>query len=95
MDFPVAPQAESDLDEIGHFLATQSSNIDVADRVIDSIKVADFWAPPVSRYAARAVGSAAICYSAYYSSGALDANHSKRLHYSRCAWSADDRVVLQ
>ena len=37
MDFRVAPQAESDLDEIWYFLATQSSNIDVADRVIDSI----------------------------------------------------------
>ena len=37
MDFRVAPQAESDLDEIWHFLATQSSNIDVADRVIDSV----------------------------------------------------------
>ena len=37
MDFRVAPQAESDLDEIWHFLATQSSNIDIADRVIDSI----------------------------------------------------------
>ena len=32
-----APQAESDLDEIWYFLATQSSNIDVSDRVIDSI----------------------------------------------------------
>jgi toxin ParE1/3/4 len=37
MDFRVAPHAESDLDEIWYFLATQSSNIDVADRVIDSI----------------------------------------------------------
>jgi hypothetical protein len=37
MDFRVAPQAESDLDETWYFLATQSSNIDVADRVIDSI----------------------------------------------------------
>jgi toxin ParE1/3/4 len=37
MAFRVAPQAESDLDEIWYFLATQSSNIDVADRVIDSI----------------------------------------------------------
>ena len=37
MDFRVAPQAESDLDEIWYFLATQSSSIDVADRVIDSI----------------------------------------------------------
>ena len=35
MDFRVAPQAESDLDDIWYFLATQSSNIDVADRVID------------------------------------------------------------
>jgi hypothetical protein len=26
MDFRVAPQAESDLDEIWYFLATQSSN---------------------------------------------------------------------
>ena len=33
MDFRVAPQAESDLDEIWYFLATQSSNIDVAVRV--------------------------------------------------------------
>jgi plasmid stabilization system protein ParE len=37
MDFRVAPQAESDLDEIWYFLAIQSSSIDVADRVIDSI----------------------------------------------------------
>ena len=37
MDFRVAPQAESDLDEIWYFLATQSSNVDVADRMIDSI----------------------------------------------------------
>ena len=37
MDFRVAPQAESDLDEIWYFLAAQSSSIDVADRVIDSI----------------------------------------------------------
>ena len=37
MDFRVAPQAESDLDEIWYFLATQSSNIGIADRVIDSI----------------------------------------------------------
>jgi len=37
MDYRVAPQAESDLDEIWYFLATQSSSIDVADRVIDSI----------------------------------------------------------
>jgi len=36
----VAPQAESDLDEIWYFLATQSSSIDVADRVIDSITAA-------------------------------------------------------
>ena len=33
----VAPQAESDLDEIWFFLATQSSSIDVADRVVESI----------------------------------------------------------
>jgi len=37
MALRVAPQAESDLDEIWYFLATQSSNIDVADRAIDSI----------------------------------------------------------
>ena len=37
MDFRVAPQAESDLDDIWYFLATQSSSIDVADRVVDSI----------------------------------------------------------
>ena len=37
MDFRVAPQAETDLDEIWYFLATQSSSIEVADRVIDSI----------------------------------------------------------
>jgi plasmid stabilization system protein ParE len=37
MDLRVAPRAESDLDEISYFLATQSSNIDVVDRVIDSI----------------------------------------------------------
>ena len=34
MDFRVAPQAESDLDQIWYVLATQSSNIDVADRVM-------------------------------------------------------------
>ena len=39
MDFRVAPQAESDLDDIWYFLATQSSSIDVADRVVDSITV--------------------------------------------------------
>ena len=33
----VAPQAESDLDEIWHFIASQSSKIEVADRLIDSI----------------------------------------------------------
>jgi len=32
-----APQAESDLDEIWYFLATQSNSVHVADRVIDSI----------------------------------------------------------
>lgn len=37
MDFRVAPQAESDLDEIWYFLATESRNVDVADRVVDSI----------------------------------------------------------
>ena len=37
MDSRVAPQAESDLDEIWYFLATQSRNIDVADRVVDSL----------------------------------------------------------
>ena len=37
MDYRVAPQAESDLDDIWYFLATESSSIDVADRVIDSI----------------------------------------------------------
>jgi toxin ParE1/3/4 len=37
MDFRVAPQAESDLDDIWYFLATQSSSIDVADRIVDSI----------------------------------------------------------
>jgi len=37
MTFRVAPQAESDLDEIWFFLATQSSSIDVADRAVDSI----------------------------------------------------------
>lgn len=37
MTFRVAPQAESDLDEIWFFLATQSSSIGVADRVVDSI----------------------------------------------------------
>ena len=36
MDFRVAPQAESDLDDIWYFLAIQSSSIEVADRVIDS-----------------------------------------------------------
>jgi hypothetical protein len=44
MDFRVAPPAESDLDEIWYFLATQSSNIGIADRVIDSI-TARFAAP--------------------------------------------------
>ena len=37
MDFRVAPQAESELDEIWYFLATESSNADVADRVVDSM----------------------------------------------------------
>jgi toxin ParE1/3/4 len=37
MDFRVAPQAESDLDDIWYFLAIQSSHVEVADRVIDSI----------------------------------------------------------
>jgi len=37
MDFRVAPQAESDLDDIWYFIANQSSSIEVADRVIDSI----------------------------------------------------------
>lgn len=37
MDFRVAPRAESDLDDIWYFLATQSSSVDVADRVVDSI----------------------------------------------------------
>ena len=37
MDLRVASQADSDLDEIWYFLATESSNVDVADRVIDSI----------------------------------------------------------
>jgi plasmid stabilization system protein ParE len=37
MDVRVAPQAESDLDEIWYFLATQSSSADVADGVVDSI----------------------------------------------------------
>ncbi len=37
MTFRVAPQAESDLDAIWYFLATQSSSIEVADRVVDSI----------------------------------------------------------
>src|SRR5262245_52473057 len=32
-----APQAESDLDEIWYFLATESNNLDVADRLIDAI----------------------------------------------------------
>ena len=37
MNLRVAPQAESDLDDIWYFLATESSSIDVADRAIDSI----------------------------------------------------------
>src|SRR5213593_3885384 len=37
MEFRVAPQAESDLDDIWYFIANQSSSIEVADRVIDSI----------------------------------------------------------
>ena len=37
MDFRVAPQAESDLDDIWYFVATESSSVDVADRLIDSI----------------------------------------------------------
>ncbi len=32
-----APQAESDLDEIWYFLATQSDSVEVADRIIDLI----------------------------------------------------------
>ena len=35
MDFRVAPQAESDLDDMWYFVATESSNIDVADRVLN------------------------------------------------------------
>lgn len=35
-DFRVGPQAESDLDEIWYFLATQSDSVDVTEGVIDS-----------------------------------------------------------
>jgi plasmid stabilization system protein ParE len=37
MDFRLAPQAESELDEVWYFLATQSSNVDAADRMVNSI----------------------------------------------------------
>jgi toxin ParE1/3/4 len=33
----IAPQAESDLDDIWYFLATESGSVDVADRFVDTI----------------------------------------------------------
>jgi toxin ParE1/3/4 len=33
----VAPRARADLDEIWHYIATESANVQAADRVIDSI----------------------------------------------------------
>ena len=37
MDLRVAPQAESDLDDIWYFLATESGSFEIADRFIDTI----------------------------------------------------------
>jgi toxin ParE1/3/4 len=37
MDFRVAPLAESDLDDIWYFLASESGSFDIADRFIDTI----------------------------------------------------------
>ena len=37
MRFRIAPQAESDLDDIWYFLATESGSVDIADRFVDAI----------------------------------------------------------
>ncbi len=37
MDVRVAAEAQSDLDRIWYFVATQSRSTDIADRLIDSI----------------------------------------------------------
>ena len=37
MRFRVAPQAESDLDDIWYFIATESGSVDIADRFVDTI----------------------------------------------------------
>jgi toxin ParE1/3/4 len=37
MRFRIAPQAESDLDDIWYFLAMESGSVDIADRFVDTI----------------------------------------------------------
>jgi plasmid stabilization system protein ParE len=37
MAFRLAPQAESDLDDIWYFIATESDSVETADRFIDTI----------------------------------------------------------
>ena len=37
MTHRLAPEAETDLDEIWYYIARQSSSVEVADRVVDSI----------------------------------------------------------
>lgn len=37
MSHRIAPKAETDLDEIWHFVAVQSGSFEIADRVLDSI----------------------------------------------------------
>lgn len=37
MGHRLAPEAETDLDSIWHYIATESGSVDVADRVVDSI----------------------------------------------------------
>ena len=37
MAFRIAPQAESDLDDIWYFIATESGSVEIADRFIDTI----------------------------------------------------------
>lgn len=33
----LAPEAEADLDEIWHYIATESDSIEMADRIVDSL----------------------------------------------------------
>ncbi len=37
MSHRIAPEAEADLDEIWYFVAVQSGNFEIADRVVDSL----------------------------------------------------------